>query len=175
MTFLVKRIKKYPVISVCIVVDSLFVLTTARSYFRLRGYQSFIHAQYASEIRQLEEAMRKWSPDRYDDDFAYFEAIEEIKAEIKDTFTTGVFHSAHWSYDSHHGARGTGLPPDGGMSYSQWLSTSELPRQTLSYGKTFKGKPLLVWQKWIDAPMMRHIEVVFYRDEIDRRMSDRVQ
>ena len=67
--------------------------------------------------------------------------------------------------------KGTGLP-DSGFSTCPWVTTTDRLRQSLYFGKSFEGAPLLVYQRWLpDAPLMKHIQIVFYRDKVDRSMK----
>ena len=147
-----------------IAVPSAFV---AWHYLTLRSYQLYIQQHYAAEIELLTTAMHEWPEDRFADEPTY-RRIESLNDELITTFNAGDFYCASWSFDSHHGLKGTGLP-DSGFSTYAWLSTSDSERQSLRYGKTFGGKPLLIYQRWLkDAPVMKHIEIVLYRDKVDR-------
>ena len=110
--------------------------------------------------------MQQWPEHTFQD-----ERIEALRAELKQTFSSGDFYHAGWSHDSHHGAQGTGFP-DGGFSMNPWVSTTCKLRESLYYGRSFDGVPLLVYQKWLPKnPVMRHIKIVLYRDKVDQSMK----
>lgn len=139
-------------------------------YYSLRRYQQFIQQQYAAEIKLLESSMLAWPEDRFKDEVTH-DRVEEIEATLKRSFSVGDFYHAGWSYDSHHNAGGTGLP-GGGFTSVRIFSTTDASGQSLYYGRSFAGDELLVIQKWVpDAPLMKHFELVLYRDAVDSRMA----
>ena len=139
-------------------------------YVSLCRYQNFIHRHYAAEIGQLDDAMQEWPKDRFEDD-ATDQRVEALHEQLQQTFSTGDFHCASWSFDSHHGAKGTGIPGRGFSTYQLIMTTDEL-RPSLCCGKSFEGTPLLVYQRWLlNSPVMRHIRIVFYRDKVNRSMQ----
>ncbi|HEY4262809.1 MAG TPA: hypothetical protein VGM98_21800 [Schlesneria sp.] len=138
-------------------------------YLALWWYHAYILEHYSTEIAQLETAMQQWPADLLQDDA--YERKQTLRAELKQTFSSGDFYYAGWSYDSHHGAQGTGLP-GGGFSSSPWVSSIGVHRDSLYFGKSFEGAPLLVYQKSLPKNrVMRHIVVVLYRDKVDQSMK----
>jgi len=161
------RRRRAAIVLAIIAVPVAFVMW---QYLTLRSCQEFIHKQYASEIKQLELAMQQWPEDRFEDEATY-QAVEAIHHGLKQTFSSGDFYCASWSYDSHHGLNGTGIPDSGFSTYS-WITTTDVLRQSLYFGKSFDGVPLLVYQRWLpNAPVMKHIQIVLYRDMVDTRMK----
>mgnify|MGYP006421322809 CR=1 FL=1 len=157
-------------IAIALAVVALPLIFVLWSYHTLRSYQEFIHHQYAPEIRQLEIAMQQWPEDRLEDEAAY-QLAEALKEELKKTFRSGDFYSASWSFDSHHGAQSTGLPSSGFTTYP-WVSTTDNFRQTLYFGRSFEGVPLLVYQRWLSGnSRFNHIQIVLYRSKVDQSMN----
>ena len=153
-------------LSILLAIVTLLATFVFWKYVTLCRYQSFIHTQYAAEIKQLELAMQNWPEDRFEDEDTY-QRVEALHDELKQTFSAGDFYCASWSFDSHHGLRGTGIPGSGFSKYS-WISTTDNRRQSLFFGKSFEGVPLLVYQRWLpNSPVMRHVEIVFYRDKVN--------
>ncbi|MFK7778666.1 MAG: hypothetical protein QM501_11230 [Gimesia sp.] len=140
-----------------------------RQYIVLREYQQFIHHHYTTEINLLQSSVLEWPEDQFKDEEAY-QSVEAIEAKLNETFSVGDFYCANWSYDSHHGARGTGLP-DGGFTRYPVFSTTDKSRQSLYFGRSFAGDDLLIFQIWLpSAPLMKHFQLVLYRDAVDSRM-----
>jgi hypothetical protein len=159
-------------LAILLVLVAIPIALVAWQYLALRSYHHFILSTYSAEIEQLANAMHEWPRVELTDEASY-RRTESLREELTATFHAGDFYCAGWSFDSHHGATGTGLP-DGGFSTCLWLSTSDSKRQSLSYGKTFGGEPLLVYQRWIpDAPVMKHIRIVWYRDKVDKRRASK--
>lgn len=139
-------------------------------YYSLWRYQHFILQYYAPEITLLESSMLAW-PESRRKDKDYYQHVEAIKATLKKTFNAGDFYCAAWSYDSHHGLRGTGLP-DGGFGHFPVFTTTDASGHSLQYGRSKAGADLLVLQKWVpDAPVMGHFKMVLYRKAVDSRMA----
>lgn len=130
-------------------------------YLTLWSYQLFIREHFSAEINQLETAMLHW-PENPDQD-------EAAREKLKKTFRSGDFYGALWSYDSHHGLKSTGFPHGGFSTYS-WVST--MGPESLSYGTSSDGVPLLVYKRWLpESPVMRHVQIVLYRDRVNQRMK----
>ncbi len=139
-------------------------------YLTLRTYQAFIHEHYAAEIKQLEGAMLQWPENQFQDEDTH-QRVEALREALRQTFSTGDFYCASWSYDSHHGATCTGFPEGGYTTYG-WVSTTGNMRQSLCYGRSSGGVPLLVYQRWLpNSPVMRHIKIVLYRDKVNKSMK----
>lgn len=161
------RRRRFAILLAIIAISATYML---REYVSLCRYQSFIHRHYAEEIRQLEVAMHEWPKDRFADETTD-QRLEALHEQLKQTFSKGDFYCASWSFDAHHGVKGSGIP-DSGFSTYQWLTTTDDLRQSLCFGKSFEGTPLLVYQRWLpDSPVMRHIQIVFYRDKVNRSMK----
>ena len=160
------RRRRTAIVLVLLAIPVSFVLW---QYLTLRSYHAFILENYTAEITQLESAMQQWPERPFQDDT--YERIEALRAELDQTFSSGDFYRAGWSFDSHHGAQGTGFP-DGGFSRVSWVSTTGELRDSLHYGRSFDGVPLLVYHKWLPKNrVMRHIVIVLYRDKVDRSMK----
>lgn len=145
-------------------------LTIYFRYVHLSRYKTFITEEFAEEIAAIEDAARKWPEDRYKNDATFFSS-EEILSDMQETFDGSEFHSASWSYDGHHGLKGLISMPDG-FRTSPIFTVTDHSGQSLNYGTTFGGEPLLVFQKWIRGPQaVHHLKVVFNRSEIDTRMA----
>jgi hypothetical protein len=142
-------------------------------YVTLCCYQSFIHTHYAPDIKRLELAMLSWPESRFEDEDLRTETLHQ---ELKQTFSSGDFYCANWSRDSHHGAKGTGIPGNG-YSTNRMIWTTDDRLQSLCFGKSFEGVPLLVYEKWLpDSPVMKHMQIVFYYDRVSmsrRKASER--
>ncbi len=161
------RRRRFAILLAIVAIPATFVLW---KHVTIHRYQSFIHTHYAAEIKQLERAMQQWPEDRFEDEATY-QRVEALHEELRQTFSTGDFYCASWSFDSHHGLKGTGIP-DSGFSTYPWVTTTDNLRQSLSFGKSFEGVPLLVYQRWLpDSPVMRHIEIVLYRDKVNISMN----
>jgi hypothetical protein len=138
-------------------------------YLALWSYHAYILEHYSTEIAQLETAMQQWPADPLQDDA--YERKQTLRVELEQTFGSGDFYHAGWSYDSHHGAQGTGLP-GGGYSRNPWVPSIGVHRDSLCFGKSFDGAPLLVYHKSLPGNrVMRHIVVVLYRDKVDQSMK----
>lgn len=162
-----KRARRRVVIVLAII--ALPVAFVAWQYITLRSYLAFIHRHYATEIEQLEAAMQQWPEYRAKDEATY-QRVETLQEELRQTFKSGDFHSASWSHDSHHGLKSTGMPDSGSERY--WLTATDKFGQSLCFGRSFNGHPLLVYQRWLpNAPVMKHIEIVLYRDKVDKSMK----
>ena len=157
--------------AILLAIIALPVTVVVWKYVTLRSYQSFIHKQYAPEIMQLELAMQNWPEDRFEDETTY-QRVEALHEKLNQTFSVDDFYCASWSFDSHHGLKGTGIPGSGFSTYP-WITTTDNLRQSLYFGKSFEGVPLLVYQRWLpNSPVMRHIQIVFYRNKVKIRMKD---
>lgn len=157
-------------IAILLAIIALPVTFVLWDYVTLRRYQSFIHSHYATEIKQLERGMQHWPEDRFEDEATY-QRVEAVHEELKQTFSNGDFYCASWSFDSHHGLKGTGIP-DGGFTTYPWITTTDKLRQSLYFGKSFEGIPLLVYRRWLpNNPVMKHIQIVFYRDKVNISMN----
>ena len=164
-----KQTLKFRVIIIfaLIAISAAFVLS---KYLALRDYQRFIHEHYSAEIQQLEAAMMQWPEDRFQDVDTY-KRVEALHDELRQTFGAGDFYHASWSIDSHHGLHGTDLPGSG-FSVYPWVSTTDDTRQSLYYGTSSDGVPLLVYERWLtDTPVMRHIQIVLYRDKVNQSIK----
>ena len=161
------RRRRFAILLAIIAIPATYML---REYVSLCRYQSFIHRHYAAEIRQLEVAMQEWPEDRFEDE-ATDQSVEVLHQQLRQTFSAGDFYCASWSLDSHHGAKSSGIP-DSGFSTYQLIQTTDDAGQSLCFGKSFEGTPLLVYQRWLpDSPVMRHIQIVFHREKVSRSMT----
>ena len=163
------RARRRLILLAMIALPATFVLW---KYVTLCRYQSFIHTHYAPEIKRLELAMLSWPENRFEDE-AEYQRTETLNQELKQTFSSGDFYCANWSLDSHHGAGGTGIPGNG-YSTNGMIKTTDDLRQSLCFGKSFEGIPLLVYEKWLpDSPVMKHMKIVFHYDRVSMSMKGR--
>ena len=160
--------------AILITVVVLVVAYPTWCYLRIRSYQTFIHSQYDAEFNQLVNTTHVWPEDAYSDEEAY-RKVEQLEDDLKAIFSNGDFYCASWSHDSHHGLRSTGIPDQGYTTFDILFFRASGPKsQSLAYGRTHDGVPLLVYERWLpDAPIMRHIRIVFYREKVDKRRESR--
>lgn len=152
---------------IVLAIIALPVAFVARQYLALRSYQSFIQKQYSTEIEQIEVAMQQW-PEHRAKDQATYQRVETLHEELRQTFSSGDFYCASWSHDSHHGLKGTDIPDSGYETYF-WVTANDNLGQSLCFGRSFNGRPLLVYQRWLpNAPLMKHIKIVLYRDKVEK-------
>ena len=139
------------------------------AHARLWIYRAFVVREYARELDDIQSTMLEWPRDSSADSEKYSWDGPAQKA-LRATFRTGDFYTARWSCDTHHGLGWAGVP-DGGFSPNRWIASGTFESGELCYGKSFSGKSLLIYRRWLPkAPLMKHYEVVFYRDAVDARM-----
>jgi hypothetical protein len=135
----------------------------------LRRYREVIESAYASEITLIEQRAREL-PDPDDWSRESMNRIDAIDGELRAALSKPEVFSASWSLDGHHGLRSIKpMDTDGYSTYSNWFGSRDARGlHSLSYGTTFQGEELLVYQGWVLEGVNRSYTIAFYRSAMSR-------
>lgn len=154
-------------IAVVVVVGGAMVVGVKwwREARRLEGELRRIERVYAPAIELIERSSRELV-DESDQSFEAFEERHAVAARIGKALGAPEILSASWTFDGHHGAQTLKAMKMKGYSFGRLYEARDSSgRHTLRYGKTFDGRPILIFTGWVPDGVKRQYRIEFAAEE----------
>jgi hypothetical protein len=132
----------------------------------LSHYREQIEQTYGPAIALIEKKSLEW-PNDWSDDVP--RKKEAITAEIRDSLSTPDVANASWSFDGHHGARSLSAWNCSGLSINPLYRTADIRNHVARYGKTFEGKPLVIFEGFVPDGVMQRYQIAVFSESLNGR------
>ncbi len=151
------------------IVGAIVVAAMSKWLYECRAlsrYREQVEATYGRAIALVEKRAREWPSDWSEERFTKREAIT---AEIRALLSTPDVAHASWSLDGHHGARGLSAWNCSGLSINPLYRTADLSNHVARYGKTFEGKPLVIFEGFVPDGVMQRYQIAVFSESLNGR------
>ena len=159
--------RRVVLIAVVIVVGAAVIVGVKwwREARRLEGELRRIERVYAPAIELIERSSRELV-DESDRSFEAFEERHAVAERIGKALGAPAILSASWTMDGHHGAQTLKAMKMKGYSIGRLYEAKDSSgRHTLRYGKTFQGRPILIFMGWVPDGVKRHYRIAIAVEE----------
>jgi hypothetical protein len=151
-------------------IAAIIFLATANWLYKhrvLMRYLDRIKTAYGPAIALIEKRSRNFPID--DRSEGAWAKKDTITAEISDLLSTPDIAIASWSLDGHHGARTLSAWNCSGVFQNPFYHAADNDFHVARFGKTFDGRPLIVFEGFVPDAIMKRYEIAVFTDSLDRR------